>query len=270
MADSSRAFLVTGAANGIGKAVAIRLASEGDHVYAADVDGEGLAALGGLGRITPLHMDVTDRQSVAQALAQVRAEVDGLDGLVHCAGIIVVGSLVEVPEEQIERAVRVNVLGMARVNRQFFPLLHTRRGRIVVLSSEVARFAPGQVGCYTMSKFAIEGYCHSLRRELMLLDMPVIVIQPGSVRTQLTEKTGEMFLKIAPGSLFEPQLRQGAHFSDLEYAHAVEPDAVAAVILTALHSPHPKVRYRINNDRLRAFLSYLPETWADALLKRGS
>ena len=133
---SQYTVLLTGAAGGLGSCTARHLCEKGWRVLAADVNDQALAALAGTAGITPVHMDVTDQASISAGLRQVETLADGLDGLVNLAGIITMGSLIEMDEATLYRVLNVNAIGCYRVNRTFFPLILRRRGRIVNLSSE--------------------------------------------------------------------------------------------------------------------------------------
>lgn len=268
MSPGSKTVLVTGAAGGLGRAIAECLAGRGDSVFAADVDQAGLLPLAGVTGVTTLPLDITSAESVRDAVDQVRAR-GGLDGLVNCAGVFAGGPLVEIPVEEVRRALEVNVLGMVRVTRACFPLLRERRGRVVNISSESGRFVAPFIGPYCMSKFAVEAYSDALRRELMFLDMAVVVIQPGPVRTPFLGVPPTTFARCADGSCFQAPLRQGQRWAAREVNRACSPQAVARVVYRALHARRPRPRYRVRNNLGRALLEMLPATWVDALLRRA-
>jgi NAD(P)-dependent dehydrogenase (short-subunit alcohol dehydrogenase family) len=239
--------LLTGAAGGLGGCTARYLQERGWRVIATDVDNEGLAALEGIDGIIPLEMDVTNQASVAAACRQVEGMVEGLDGLVHFAGIIAMGSVVEMDEATLVRVLNVNGLGCYRVNRTFFPLVLRRNGRIVNISSEVGweRGAPFN-GAYGMSKHLIEAYSDSLRRELMLLGVAVIKVQPGPMKTDVTrDLAATMDRAIEASGYFKDVLSRMKGLVVREYNTAHDPMVVARVVHTALTSARPKIRYSV-------------------------
>ncbi|MBP7632327.1 MAG: SDR family NAD(P)-dependent oxidoreductase, partial [Acidimicrobiales bacterium] len=139
-----RSVVITGAAGGLGAAACALLADHGWRVFAADLPGEALDAVAERSSVVAVPLDVTDPASVA-ALAETVADhlagesgasggPPGLQGVVNFAGILEVGSVIEVPPAVAERVLAVNVLGTYRVNQALFPLLLAGRGRIVNIS----------------------------------------------------------------------------------------------------------------------------------------
>ena len=168
--------IVTGASTGIGFACAKRLAEEGWLVFAgvrkpADAD-RLVSELGE--KVRPLIIDVTDQATVDAAAAEVRNALDGrtLGGLVNNAGIAVAGPLTELPLEDFEQQLQVNVVGVVRVTQAFAPMLGIDEnlegppGRIVMMSSMAGQMGAPFLGPYAASKHAVEGISKSLRREL--------------------------------------------------------------------------------------------------------
>jgi NAD(P)-dependent dehydrogenase (short-subunit alcohol dehydrogenase family) len=262
-----RTYAVTGAASGIGRATATMLAGKGARVFALDFNEEGLRALAAQG-IATIQTDVTSAESVGAAAEAIRAGAEGLDGLVNCAGILVAGALVELPEADLRRIMDVNVMGAYRVTRALYPLLEPRRGRVVNVSSEAAYFSAPFNGPYSMSKYALEAYSDALRRELALKGMKVAIIQPGPVRTALLNHTVPEFDRVLAGTKFESAMRRIRDLSSREWDKGAEPEEVARAIWHALTARRPKIRYRVHNDLFRRVFSVLPDRWADSVLNR--
>ncbi len=268
-AKNKNSVFITGGAGGLGGATARYLAERDWRVFAADCVEETLDVIGKEKHITPVHLDVTDRDSVAAAAEQVAGEVDGLDGLVNFAGILAVGSLIELEEEALARVLEVNVMGTFRVNQALFPLVHARKGRIINISSETG-WQSGMPfnGAYAMSKHAIEAYSDSLRRELMFLDVPVIKIQPGPFKTEMVAGIERSFSRAAEAS---------PHFHDLltkikgmtvhEQEKANDPEIIAETVHTALTTAYPWPAYSVKPDRQRAAMNVLPDWVVDPVLK---
>jgi NAD(P)-dependent dehydrogenase (short-subunit alcohol dehydrogenase family) len=262
--------LLTGAGGGLGSCTATYLHDRGWHVFATDVDDDSLAALAGVDGITPLHMDVTDQASITAVFQQVEGMTAGLDGLVNLAGTIAMGSVVEMDEATLVRVLNVNALGCYRVNRTFFPLVLQRHGRIVNISSEVGwqRGAPF-IGAYGMSKHMVEAYSDSLRRELMLLDVPVIKVQPGPIKTEMTRGlAATMDRAIDASTHFKGVLTRMKGLVVKEYDTAHDPIVVAQAVYEALTAARPRLRYSVRPPLQRVLLEKLPVRWADALMKR--
>ena len=264
-----KVYAVTGAASGIGRATATMLARKGARVFALDMNGEGLRTLEQeAAGVTAIRTDLTSERSVAEAAERIRAGAQGLDGLINCAGILVAGALVEMPEAEIRRIMDVNVLGAFRATRALFPLLEGSKGRVVVVSSEAAYFSAPFNGPYSMSKYALEAYSDALRRELALKGMKVAIIQPGPVRTALLNRTVPEFDRVLPNSKFEHAMRRIRDLSSREWEKGAEPEEVARAILHALTARRPKIRYRVHNDLFRRVFTWLPASWADGVMNR--
>ena len=257
-------ILVTGAASGLGQATALEFASNGDHVFACDVNKKGLKVFSSNKNITAIEMDVTSPKSVLSALKKISSSAKGLDGIINVAGIFKGGSLVEITEEHFDRMFKVNVFGTYRVTKTFFPLLLKNKGRVVNISSETGRLSVCFNGLYSMTKYSIEAYSDALRRELQLLGMKVIVIQPGPIKTPLLSKTVELMGK---SELFRKQVDMIGKVSQKEESRAVSSTEVAKIILNAFYSKNPKPRYRVNQPLNRYILSLLPARLVDFIFK---
>jgi NAD(P)-dependent dehydrogenase (short-subunit alcohol dehydrogenase family) len=207
---------------------------------------------------------------VAAARETVRASVDGLDAIVNFAGILAVGSMVDIEEDTLQRVLDVNLMGTFRVNREFFPLVNNRQGRIVNISSETGwqSGAPFN-GAYATSKHAIEAYSDSLRRELALLDIPVVKIQPGPFKTDMVSGIEGQFDRAIEGSgYFKDVLQRMKLMAVKAGGEGHDPALLASVIFHVLTVAKPKAAYSVKPDVKRMVLNYLPTRWADALLKK--
>ncbi len=271
-----RMALLTGACGGLAGALLERLVARGWRVFAADFNEGGLKSFAGCTQVVPIRIDVTDSASVKAAFAEVATQTDRLDAIVNFAGVLGVGSLVEMSEERLQRVIDVNVMGTFRINKTFFGLLHKGRGRIVNISSETGwQSAAPFNGPYAMSKHAIEAYSDALRRELALLGIAVIKIQPGPFKTAMADGIERAF---------EVARDESTHFSDaldglikLVGKHAGTmhaPDVLAEVIEEALTTKHPKAVYSVRPDLARALLDKLPRAASDrvwlAILRKAA
>ncbi len=266
---TAKTVFITGAAGGLGASTSRYLAERGWHVFAADFDEAALREIAKEGGITPVALDVTDPASVEAARALVAAACDGLDGVVNFAGILGVGSVIEIDSEAVRRVLDVNVMGTVRVNRALFPLVLARKGRIVNISSETG-WQSGMPfnGPYAMSKHAIEAYSDSLRRELMLLGVSVIKIQPGPFRTAMVAGIEQSFTRAAEASkYFREMLTRIMHVAVREQAKAHDPAMLAEVVHEALTTRCPRSAYSVKPDPQRVVLNLLPTWAADALVK---
>jgi len=272
--------VITGTSTGIGRACALHLDKLGFRVFAGirqEKDGESLRRES-RERITPLIMDVTDGASVAAAANAVARTVGdaGLSGLVNNAGIVVSGPLEFLPPSEIGRQFEVNVMGQIIVIQAFLPLLRKARGRIVNMGSIAGRMAFPFLGPYSASKYALEAITDSLRIELLPSGVTVSIIEPGSVKTPIWEKSRDAAGKRArnfPPEAFElygPMIEAFRTETEKAAGAGVGPDAVVRAVEHALTAKKPKTRYLVGrNVRLQIFFKkVLPDSLFDWFVSR--
>jgi NAD(P)-dependent dehydrogenase (short-subunit alcohol dehydrogenase family) len=274
-----RSVVVTGVSTGIGWGAARVLARRGFQVFGSvrkAADAERLKAELGAG-FTPLIFDITDESAVRAAADQVRATLGGqtLFGLVNNAGVAVAGPLLHLPIDQFRRQIEVNLTGQLIVTQAFAPLLGADRalegppGRIVMISSVGGRNGVPFLGPYNASKFGLEGLSESLRRELMLLGIDVIVIAPGSVATPIWAKGEEIDVTPYRNTPFIPALERVRGFMAANGARGLKPERLGRAILHALTARRPKVRYTVAPSPLETFLTEkLPRRMVDRAIAR--
>jgi short-subunit dehydrogenase len=190
---ADRTALVTGAANGIGRAIAVSLARRGCNLALVDIDEDGMAGTEELTRghnirVSRHRLDVGDRVAAAQLPDVVAAEHGGVDVLVNNAGVAVGGTFEQVSDEDFEWLFEINFWGVVRMTRAFLPLLHASKdARVVNLSSIYGVIAPPEQTAYSASKFAVRGFSEGLRHELEGSGIGVTVVHPGGIRTSIAE-----------------------------------------------------------------------------------
>ena len=187
----NRTAVVTGAASGIGRAIAISLARRGCHLALADINDSGLAETADMTasnriRVTRHKLDVADRAEVAAFPQAVTASHPGVDILVNNAGVALGGSFRDVSEDNFEWLFNINFWGVVRMTRAFLPLLQVGDdARLVNVSSLYGLIAPPGQTAYSASKFAVRGFSEALRRELKGSKIGVTVVHPGGVATSI-------------------------------------------------------------------------------------
>jgi len=264
---TKKTALVTGAGGGLGHATVERLLAGGWKVFAADLSKDLLRTSMHDPDAVPVVMDVTDQESIQSAYDTVASQADRLDAIVNFAGVMGVGSLTDIPEARLARILDINVMGTYRVNKTFLPLVEAAKGRIVNLSSETGwQSAAPFNGPYAMSKHAIEAYSTALRRELALLGIKVVTIQPGAFRTNMVAGIEDAFTAAeAETPKFAQALRKLKALAGKEIESARDPDILAQVIEDALTVKRPKPVYSVKPDLLRSTIERLPLKTADRL-----
>jgi len=275
-----RSVVVTGASTGIGHATVKLLLDKGFKVFGSvrkEADADRLRSEFGA-NFTALLFDITDEAAVLAAARNVRAALGGetLAGLVNNAGIAVAGPVLELSADQFRRQMDVNVIGPIIATQAFGPLLGADPslkgppGRIVMISSVAGKSGNPLSSAYSASKHALEGLSESLRRELMLFGIDVIIIAPGPVKTPIWGKNQEAVnTDNYKNSPYLPALQKiGAYMKQLD-AIGLPPERIAERVFDALTLPHPKVRYQIAPDPLRHLVTtYLPKRMVDKIIAR--
>ncbi len=270
-------YLITGVSSGIGFETARQLIEQGHRVFGSvrkEADATRLKeALGS--QLVPLHFDVTDAQAIEAAAKQVAHIVgqDGLSGLVNNAGIAIAGPLAWIDTEALAYQLDVNLLGVHRVTKAFLPLLGAHSpprqsppGKIIFISSVSGIFASPFLGPYCISKHALEAMADSWRRELVIYDIPVVCIEPGSVKTPIWEKARQS-VPACEGTDWEAFMRSAARQIAKSESIGLPVAQVAQLIVKVLHQRRPKPRYLIaSNATTFWLLSRLPARWVDAFL----
>lgn len=269
-------IVVTGVSTGIGYATTEELLRRGYYVYGSvrkQEDADRLQDAFGTS-FTPLLFDVTDHEAIRSAVQLVAAAIgeNGLAALINNAGIVIPGPLMHTPLKDFRAQFEVNLFGLLDVTQQFLPLLGARQdapfapGRIVNISSVSGRIAYPFMGGYAASKHALEALSDSLRRELMLYGVDVIVVEPGTTRTPIKDKYTDQI------QLYE-ETDYGVVFAGLEEQLAeressgLPVEKVVEVICQAVESERPKTRYPVPRKRFTSWLIplWLPDRWLDRM-----
>lgn len=270
METSTRSVLVTGASRGIGRAAAESLAARGWHVFAG-VRNPDDAPPG----TTPVIVDLTDD---AQVAALRDALPERLDAVVNNAGVVVAGPVEALTAEDLRRQLDINVVGQVAVTKAVLPKLRAAGGRIVFVSSVSGRISTPMTGAYTASKFALEAIADAMRVELRPWGIPVSLVEPGAIDTDMWQTAPEMIEET--NAALAPEYRElyAGHVDGMRKTvrfiqkQASPPQTVVAAIEKALTADRPKARYVVGVDS-RAQLAakaLLPTRVFDALIAKGT
>lgn len=274
-----RSVVITGASSGIGWHAAKVLLGRGFRVFGSvrkAADAERLA--GELGaNVVPLLFDVTDEAGVLAGARKVREALGGktLAGLVNNAGIAVGGPALEIPLDDYRRQLDINVMGPVIVTRAFAPLLGTDRdlkgppGRIVMMSSVAGRHGNPLAAPYSMSKHALEAFAESLRRELLMFGIDVIIIGPGAVKTPIWDKARDEDISVYSNSPYYKALQNLRAYMLTLGANGLPPERIGELVHYVLTASRPKVRYAVSNQQAQlAIASTMPKRVLDKLMAK--
>ena len=273
---ASGTVLVTGASTGIGEATALHLRELGFQPVAGvrrDEDAERLAALG----MRTVRLDVTDPDQIEAVREELGASP--LAGLVNNAGIAVAGPLEFLPIDRLRSQLEINLIGQVAVTQALVPALRAGRGRVINVSSIGGRMALPLMGAYSMSKFGLEAFSDSLRRELRPHGVNVVVIEPGGVKTPIWQKGNELIDRLMVdmpaeeierlyGRVIAALRRETVR---IEQERGMPARDVAEVIGRALTLRRPRARYVVGQDaKARAVMArVVPDRVMDRLIARA-
>jgi NAD(P)-dependent dehydrogenase (short-subunit alcohol dehydrogenase family) len=274
-----KSVVITGASTGIGWATTKLLLDRSFRVFGSvrkAADADRLRSEFGA-NFTPLMFDVTDEAAVLAAAREVRTALDGetLSGLVNNAGIAVAGPVLELAADEFRRQMDVNVIGPIITTQAFGPLLGSDpslrgpKGRIVMISSVAGKNGNPLMSAYSASKHAVEGLSESLRREMMLFGVDVVIIAPGAVKTPIWGKAEEVDISPYRNSTFFPALERIRKLMRQLGENGLPAEKIAERIFEVLTLPNPKVRYQITPDPMRHLIAgVLPKRTLDKLIAK--
>ncbi|XP_078544994.1 retinol dehydrogenase 16-like isoform X2 [Lissotriton helveticus] len=273
---------ITGCDSGFGNLLAQKLDRRGLHVLAACLTPKGAEQLkeSTSQRLQTVILDVTDSNSVAAAAQWVKEQVGdrGLWGVVNNAGIAVPSAPSEwLTKQDFQRVLDVNLLGLIDVTLSMTSLVRKARGRIINVSSVVGRITICSGG-YCISKYGVEAFSDSLRRELKPFGVKVVLIEPGFFKTVVTDSKVIQDSIARTWKQASPEVKQsyGQEFFDKSHKMAEGASEIANSNLSlvtdcmehGLTALHPRTRYSAGWDAKLIFLplSYMPSIVTDTLL----
>ena len=271
------AVVVTGVSTGIGWGITKTLTQKGLHVFGSvrkASDAERLAK-DFPSYFTPLVFDVTDESAVRAGAESVRAALRGqtLLGLVNNAGIATPGPVLHQPLKDYRQQIEVNLIGAFSVSQAFAPLLGADRslqgkpGRIVNITSLGGKIGSPFLSGYCSAKHGLEGLSESLRRELLMYGIDVIIVGPGAVKTPIWDKAEAMDTSAYARTDYGPAMKKLSEFMARGASDGLPVERVGELVHRALTTARPKVRYALAPDLLFDWIvpRLLPRRMVDRL-----
>ena len=276
-----QSVVVTGVSTGIGWGITKILIQNGYRVFGSvrkTQDAERLQSE--FGEVfVPLIFDVTDEEKVHAAARQVRDQLNGetLFGLVNNAGVAVPAPLAHMPIDEFRTQMEINLTGQLIVTQAFLPLLGMDRslkgkpGRLINMSSTSGKRGAPFVGAYVTSKHALEGMSETLRIELMLYGIDVIIIGPGAVATPIWDKGEQADLTKYQHTEYVEAARKFQKYMVEDGRKGLPSEKIGEVVLHALTTSKPRVRYPVVPNILKNWIipMLLPKRYVDRLIARG-
>lgn len=256
-------ILITGITSGFGRAMARQLSLDGHKVYGTyRRDSDPLPG------VTYIRADVQDQESLKNAVAQVVEAEGRIDTLISNAGMGIGGPLEFTSIEDAQRQMDVNFMGMVRLVSLVVPIMRQQRhGHIICVSSIGGLMGLPYQGMYSASKFAIEGYCESLRLEVRQFGIKVTVINPGDFATGFTAQRDKVDNPDALAAY--PGYAKSMESIEHDENSGLHPDRLARRISKIVRKRHPRNRYIIATLVQKASVvlkAILPAKWYDRIL----
>jgi NAD(P)-dependent dehydrogenase (short-subunit alcohol dehydrogenase family) len=258
--EITRIAVVTGSSSGIGFETALLLARSGFHTYATMRNLEKSKNITEIANTEKLplqvvQLDVNDDRSVKNAIDKIAAaENKRIDVLVNNAGYGLFGALEDTSIGEIKAQFETNFFGVIRVTQQVLPVMRKQNssgGTIVNVSSVGGRIGVPVLSAYQSTKFALEGLSESMSYELEPFGIRVVIIEPGFIRTNIVNSSTSAEKALDPKSPYFPLMQKVKNYfkSMMENASSSSPpEEVAKVILQAITSKNPQLRYTVGND----------------------
>ena len=268
-------ILITGASSGIGRACAVALSRKGHTIYGttrrqpSEIRGEVGRDLDASSHLQFLQVDVTDPETIQNAVDRVLSESGRIDALINCAGFGSAGAVEDTSAEDLFAVLNTNLIGTLRCCRAVLPSMRLHHsGTIINISSIAGRMGIPFQGSYSASKYALEGLTEALRMEVHPFGVKVVLIEPGDFRTEFTDRR-----QITPLAKANPtyaaQMRRTLAVMEAEERGGATPEPVARLVAKILASNSPRVRYVVGpfSERIAAGLKrVLPSKWFERIL----
>lgn len=240
-AFAGRTCVLTGAAGGIGAALALELARRRMALALVDKDADGLAEVAALARevgaasVSMYVIDLSDGGDRLDLAAEIESRHGGVDLLVNNAGVTLMGTFEQNSMADFDWLLEINLHAVIRLTKAFLPQLLARPGsHVVTMSSMFGLIAPpGQVA-YATSKFAVRGFTDALRHELAPHDVGTTVVHPGGIKTNIAVNA-----RLSGGDPDGEQATQARRFG--ETALTMPAEEAARLIVAAIQARRPRL-----------------------------
>jgi NAD(P)-dependent dehydrogenase (short-subunit alcohol dehydrogenase family) len=263
--EIDRVWFITGASSGLGRELAETALERGDRVVATARVVKSVRDLERRhpGRAIAAKLDVTDAAEAARAVDVAMDEFERIDVVVNNAGFGLFGALEEISDQDLRREFDTNVFGAVNVMRAALPRLRAQRSGHIVQISSLEGIAPAVAGesAYAGTKFALEGICEGLAKEVAHLGVRVTIVEPGPLRTDFA--SGATVEEPKDDDYLESVGKALEWFQDLAGNQPNDPRRVSEAIFSAVESPEPPLRLALGEEAIDAIREKLDDQNAD-------
>lgn len=255
--NEKKVAVVTGSSSGIGFQTALMLARNGYSTYASMRNIDKSKTITEIAKkerlpLQVIQLDVNDDITVKNAINKIVKDGKRIDVLVNNAGYGLFGALEELSNEEIKAQFETNFFGVVRVTQAVLPTMRNQNGggTIVNISSVGGQVSVPILSAYNSTKFALEGLSESLSHELGPFGIRVIIIEPGFIKTNIMNSSvlaKRASVENSPYYSFTKKIE--SYFkSMMDNPESSNPEEVAKVILHAVTSDNPQLRFTVGND----------------------
>ena len=279
---NGKSVLVTGCDTGVGHALAIELDKQGFYVFAGVYLSENIDLVKNKlsSKATVIHLDITKQEDIDFTFELIQKKTNTLHALINNAGIIAHGCIDWTSVELMRKLMNVNFFGHVAMTKKFLPLLISRRhSRVVNICSASGFLGFPNTAAYATSKSALASFSDCLRREMYPWGLHVSVIEPGTLRTTMTEGFEDSWRNLWNELSVDVQDRWGIDFLNQVVnlgirspfiKHADDPVRVVRDIQHAVTSKNPRIRYRPGWQAKVIFILYwFPAGIVDRILSKA-
>jgi NAD(P)-dependent dehydrogenase (short-subunit alcohol dehydrogenase family) len=236
----AKTILITGASSGIGRATALYFAEKGWNVSATLRDPLKADPILQHPQISLFALDVTNADSIAQAIADTLSRYQKIDVLLNNAGYGLFGPVEALDSQQIQQQFATNLFGLISVTQQVLPFMRAAgEGLILNISSIVGRMALPYASSYIATKFAVEGLSESMRYELEPFHIRVKLIEPGSISTEF----GKGSMQMSVSDTYRKSMNKFLNVFTKSSSKGARPEEVAKIIYRAANDASNRLRY---------------------------
>lgn len=243
-------WFVTGSSRGLGRALVLAILNAGELVVATARNIRQLKDLADKypDQLLPVELDVVNFESIATAVKQAIDHFGRIDVLVNNAGFGIIGSAEAFTDDQVKSQLDTNLYAPIELTRAVIPYMREQgSGHILQISSIGGRVASTGISIYQAAKFGLSGFAEALQKEVAMLGITVIAVEPGGIKTQWGGDSMTYADRIDHAG-YEAVNKRASFFKNGGFQASGDPDKMAQVIIDLVAHPAPPVHLVLGSD----------------------
>ncbi len=246
---NNKTIVITGASSGIGKATSIYFAQQGWNVAATMRSIDKIKDFATHPSIVPFKLDVTNPESIKNAVSEILQKFSSIDVLYNNAGYALAGAFEATTDEQVRKQFETNLFGIMNVTRAFLPHFRSKKKGIILNTTSSGGILTFPLySIYNSTKWALEGFMEALQFEVKPFNITIKNIEPGSVKSEFTDN-----IKFASNADYDSYAKKVQYNTLAAYKDAPTPDVVAKIVFKAATDNRFKLRYPATSQAKSAF-----------------